>query len=288
MRAKSIISCIQTVIDTNSVSHDSSSKELISKANHTKYTAALKDLSTNAGDYTQERLVNLLENKFKDNGLDILSLNDFISLTNLTDQFILEFDSIANKKTSTLRSWVQTQANKFLQKFHADRREKLTLALESERWKQAEVPLDFKSLVDHIVANGIGTQGSKKFESKVKNLSEFIEINGEKYVLFSAVITLVKLMTEYCQFAVDMPHLTFDVMTRLVELFKNFNSKTYQMILGVGAVQAGLLRIITFKTLAITHRCLELVLFFLPLIKEFYKQKLGLLYYFCWQIIYMY
>ncbi len=147
--------------------------------------------------------------------------------------------------------------------------------MESERWKQTEVPIDFKNLIDHIVANGVGAQAGKRFESKVKNSSDFIVINGENYVIFSAVIVLVKLMTEYCQFSVDMPNLAFDVMTRLVEIFKNFNVKTYQMILGVGAVQVGILRIITFKTLAITLRCLELILYFLPLLREFYKQKLG-------------
>lgn len=46
------------------------------------------------------------------------------------------------------------------------------------------------------------------------------------------------------------------------------------MILGVGAVESGLLRIITFKTLAITHRCLEMVLYFLPLLRDFFKEKL--------------
>ncbi len=147
--------------------------------------------------------------------------------------------------------------------------------MDSERWKQTEVPIDFKNLIDHIVANGVGAQAGKRFESKVKNSSDFIVINGENYVIFSAVIVLVKLMTEYCQFSVDMPNLAFDVMTRLVEIFKNFNVKTYQMILGVGAVQVGILRIITFKTLAITLRCLELILYFLPLLREFYKQKLG-------------
>lgn len=46
------------------------------------------------------------------------------------------------------------------------------------------------------------------------------------------------------------------------------------MILGVGAIQQGLLRVITFKTLAITHRCLELVLNFLPMLKEFFSARL--------------
>ena len=167
------------------------------------------------------------------------------------------------------------KANKFLQKFHLERKEKLSLALESERWKQSDVPNDFRNLIDHIVANGIGKQCGKKFDSKVRNPSDFIVIDNENYVIFTTVIVLIKLMTEYSQFAVDMPNFSFDVMTRLVELFKIFNSKTYQMILGVGAVQTGVLRVITFKTLAITYRCLELVLYFLPLLKEFYKEKLG-------------
>jgi vacuolar protein sorting-associated protein 54 len=57
------------------------------------------------------------------------------------------------------------------------------LALENERWKQCEIPVDFKNLVDHIITNGIGAQ-NKKFDSKVKNSSEFLLINNEKYVIF--------------------------------------------------------------------------------------------------------
>ena len=106
------MNCIQSVVDSNAV-HESG-KELITKANHTKLTASLKDLIINSCDYAQERLVNLLENKFKENSIDRLSLNDFISLTNLTDQFIIEFDTIANKKTSSLRSWIQNQVKYYI------------------------------------------------------------------------------------------------------------------------------------------------------------------------------
>ncbi len=76
-----------------------------------RLSGSLKDLTTNICDYAQERLVNLLENKFKDNSMEKLCLNDFISLTNLIDQFVIDFDQIANKKTSSLRSWIQNQVN---------------------------------------------------------------------------------------------------------------------------------------------------------------------------------
>jgi vacuolar protein sorting-associated protein 54 len=53
-----------------------------------------------------------------------------------------------------------------------------------------------------------------------------------------------------------------------------FNAKSYQMILGAGAVEQKVLKIITFKTLALTYRCLETLLVFLPLVKEFFKDKI--------------
>jgi vacuolar protein sorting-associated protein 54 len=47
------------------------------------------------------------------------------------------------------------------------------------------------------------------------------------------------------------------------------------MILGVGAIETGILRVITFKTLAITYRCLELLVFLLPISKEFFRERLN-------------
>ena len=63
---------------------------------------------------------------FKENSFDKLSSSDFISISNLIDQFVLDFDEIANKKTSELRLWIQSQANKFISKFHNEKKEKLT------------------------------------------------------------------------------------------------------------------------------------------------------------------
>ena len=64
-------------------------------------------------------------NILKENGIEKLNSNDFISLSNLIDQFIINFDSVVDKKTSALRSWIQNQATKFLHKFHQEKRDKL-------------------------------------------------------------------------------------------------------------------------------------------------------------------
>jgi vacuolar protein sorting-associated protein 54 len=101
-------------------------RELLTKEKHLKLITSIRELFSNSCDYAQERLVNLLENKFKENGLDRLNSNDFISLSNLIDQFVIDFDAIATKKTCYLRAWLQNQANKFLIKFHTEKKDKLS------------------------------------------------------------------------------------------------------------------------------------------------------------------
>lgn len=46
------------------------------------------------------------------------------------------------------------------------------------------------------------------------------------------------------------------------------------MILGVGAIDTGLLKVITFKTLALTFRSLDTVLKFIPFIRDYFLNKI--------------
>ena len=49
---------------------------------------------------------------------------------------------------------VLTQANRFVNRFHEERKTKLSLILDNERWKQADVPTEFQELVRHIESTG--------------------------------------------------------------------------------------------------------------------------------------
>ena len=65
----------------------------------------------------------------------------------------------------------------------------------------------------------------------------------------STVLMLLKMVMEYCQCADDIPSVTADILSRLIELLKMFNSRTCQLILGAGALQLVGLRTITTKNL---------------------------------------
>ena len=103
-----------------------SQKDMLNENEYQRIFNSLKELLSSSCDYAQERLVKLLDGKTKDNSYEKLSVADFVSLSNLLDEFIIEYDSIADKKTSTLRSWIQNQGNKFLIKFHNERKERIT------------------------------------------------------------------------------------------------------------------------------------------------------------------
>lgn len=129
---------------------------------------------------------------------------------------MVEVDNISKNKTATLRSWLQNQSNKFLNKFHSERKDKLTLAIESESWKIADVPADFITLLDNIIKNYFNNKPSTFTYSINSNL---LYINDEKYLFYGIVIILFKLLVEYIQLENDIPGLSYDVMTRLIELF---------------------------------------------------------------------
>lgn len=54
----------------------------------------------------------------------------------------------------SLKSAFRTEATKFMKKFHEERLKKVDRVLESESWRQTQVPVEFQSLVDDIVNSG--------------------------------------------------------------------------------------------------------------------------------------
>ena len=50
----------------------------------------------------------------------------------------------------------KAETNRYLNKFHEERRQRLTLLLDSEEWRAAEVPRELQEAVDAVLAQGQG------------------------------------------------------------------------------------------------------------------------------------
>lgn len=96
----------------------------------------------------------------------------------------------------------------------------------------------------------------------------------EKYAVVGTVLLLIRIIFEYCQCVDDIPSITTDMLTRLADLLKHFNSRSCQLVLGAGALQVVGLKTITTKNLALASRCLQLIVYYIPIIRGHFEARL--------------
>ncbi|KAK3093216.1 hypothetical protein FSP39_012788 [Pinctada imbricata] len=196
-----------------------------------------------------------------DGFLERLSSSEFVSLSREVENFVNDCESLCGRRSTSLRCSLQSQATKFVSRFHDERRTKLSLILDNERWKQADVPTEFQDLVDHV----------SKTDRKP---GDTIKVDKENFAVVGTVLMLLKMMVEYCQCVDDIPSAAPDLLTRLVDLLKIFNSRTCQLVLGAGALQLVGLKTISTRNLALASRCLQLVVHYMPKVRTHFEDRL--------------
>ncbi|NXN28478.1 VPS54 protein, partial [Nycticryphes semicollaris] len=242
--------------------------ELVRLANN------IQELLYNASDICHDRSVKFLMARAKDGFLEKLNSNEFVALSRLMEDFILDTEQICGRKSMSLRGALQSQANRFVNRFHEERKTKLSLLLDNERWKQAEVPAEFQDLVDSLSDGRISLPEKKSAATEERKPTEFLIVEGQKYATVGTVLLLIRIILEYCQCVDNIPSIATDMLTRLSDLLKYFNSRSCQLVLGAGALQVVGLKTITTKNLALSSRCLQLIVHYIPIIRAHFEARL--------------
>ncbi|KAM7119053.1 VPS54 protein, partial [Ciconia maguari] len=242
--------------------------ELVRLANN------IQELLYNASDICHDRSVKFLMARAKDGFLEKLNSSEFVALSRLMEGFILDTEQICGRKSMSLRGALQSQANRFVNRFHEERKTKLSLLLDNERWKQAEVPAEFQDLVDLVSDGRISLPEKKPAATEERKPTEFLIVEGQKYATVGTVLLLIRIILEYCQCVDNIPSITTDMLTRLSDLLKYFNSRSCQLVLGAGALQVVGLKTITTKNLALSSRCLQLIVHYIPIIRAHFEARL--------------
>uniref|UniRef100_A0A673GGY4 Vacuolar protein sorting-associated protein 54 n=1 Tax=Sinocyclocheilus rhinocerous TaxID=307959 RepID=A0A673GGY4_9TELE len=234
----------------------------------------VQELLHTASDVSQDRCVKVLMTRAKDGSLERLSSSEFVCLSQAVESFVSDTEELCGRRSVSLRGALQSQAYRFVQRFHEERKTKLSLLLDNERWKQAEVPAEFQDLVDSIADGRITLPERKPTGSEDRKPSEFLCVDGQKYAVVGTVLLLIRMFLEYCQCVNDIPSITTDILTRLAELLKHFNSRSCQLVLGAGALQVVGLKTITTRNLALASRCLQLLVHYIPVIRAHFETRL--------------
>ncbi|KAK0161271.1 hypothetical protein PV327_009758 [Microctonus hyperodae] len=283
---------------------------LLTPDEHERIKNKLNDMLMSICDYSHERLGHLLsagtneivdkdKDKFNDANNPIGKINnDFnkdqnwiernswlserataaqvCQLANMVENFTEMCEKICGKQCTALRSAFKAQASKFVQRFHSERKNKLTVLLTSELWRQADVSCEFQSLITFIYEKRnfpnelyFNDKNESNGDVIVKN---YVTIGQEDYAVVGTVIILAHMIHEYCRIASELTALSGSIGRQLAELLRHYNSRCCQLVLGAGAMQAAGLKRITSTILVLAGRSLKLILWLMPFVKTHFQE----------------
>lgn len=233
----------------------------------------LANLLQSVCNYCHERCANLVSNQSLEKSS--VSAEQIAKLTEIVDRFSDGCEDVCGIQSVPLKLALRAQGTRYAQKFHSERKSKMALLLDSERWKQAEVPAEFQKMAASI------SKGEFVWKSKSKEVNGtpvsapppqgVLLVDGQPFALVGAALLLVQIVSEYCRCASQLPVIASQLARNVIDLLRTFNSRSCQLVLGAGALHVAGLKTITSGNLALVSRALQLVLWLLPHVKRHFQ-----------------
>jgi len=233
-----------------------------------------KELLFAACELTQSRCSKVILMRSKDGILDKLSSREFVVLARIVETFACDCEEVCGRQSQNLRGTLLTQAKKFVRRFHEEKQHKLGKILDVERWVPADVPRELQLLVDSI-SHDFEKIPSKTNEYNSGSSCSTLVVQGQKFTVVGTLLLLMQMIVDYCQCLDDVPMLATDILTRLCEILKLFNSRSCQLVLGAGSLQTVGLKTISAKHLALVAQCLEVIMLHIHVIKNHFEIRLS-------------
>lgn len=101
-----------------------------------------------------------------------------------------------------------------------------------------------------------------------KPASQTLACGGVGYHMVNCGLILLKMLSEYIDMNNFLPALSSEVVHRVVEILKFFNTRTCQLVLGAGAMQVSGLKSITSKHLALASQVISFTYAIIPEIRR--------------------
>ncbi|KAG1354968.1 putative Vacuolar protein sorting-associated protein 54, chloroplastic [Cocos nucifera] len=251
-----------------------------------------------------------------------LRLQEFLSIYNITQDFIAATEKIGGRLGYSIRGTIQSQSKAFVDFQHESRMTKIKAVLDQETWVAVDVPGEFQAIVvslssvhdaelglDHLTSEKVkcgissgeqhlsmnesehnadrrnrtlplSSTGSKEEnraeptpsirndDSNMKehgsSSSQTLMCGGVGYHMVNCGLILLKMLSEYVDISKCLPALSSEVVHRVAEILKLFNTRTCQLVLGAGAMQVSGLKSITSKHLALASQIITFIYAIIP------------------------
>jgi len=125
---------------------------------------------------------------------------------------------------------------------------------------------DFKSMLEFIV---------KQVNFGTDTDTDYLEIRDRAFGIVESMKPFVTALYDFENATLRMDTFSTDVAHRVIELFRLFNGKACQLVLGAGAMQTAGLKSISVKHLAISCEQMDLLLLLLSFLRVFFIEKVS-------------
>ncbi|XP_034219921.1 vacuolar protein sorting-associated protein 54, chloroplastic isoform X2 [Prunus dulcis] len=266
-----------------------------------------------------------------------LRLQEFLSIFNITQEFITATEKIGGRPGFSIRGTLQSQAKAFIEFQHESRVAKIKAVLDQETWVEVDVPDEFQVIVTSLfcseslvsenldaiegnmetsytssnnshtentapsiaeqqikradssdlsadvtakekstqnadgveknkadVANSVAQNNHSNMKERGKSTSQTLFFKGVGFHMVNCGLILMKMLSEYIDMNNFFPALSSEVVHRIVEILKFFNTRTCQLVLGAGAMQVSGLKSITSKHLALASQVISFTYAIIP------------------------
>lgn len=253
----------------------------------------MSSLLGQAVDIAQSQITKVL--KVRSEQTAQLSKEEFLRYFTLNRLFADECEAISGRGGTALKTIVGNQIHDFINRFGDSQRHHIVKLMDADRWDARDfgdnenlvlnrildastkdieawmevskiwIPQDEKAKTDSpdpsSSANG---NGKDKVRSAV--------IDEQKHILPESAMAMMRSMEEFEFLMANIPSMIQDIAPQLLEILKQFNSRSAQLILGAGATRSAGLKNITTKHLALSSQALSFVIALMPYVREFVRR----------------
>ncbi|XP_076265823.1 VPS54 subunit of GARP complex scat isoform X1 [Rhynchophorus ferrugineus] len=283
-RVKAVHDVIKETADVSAglvvnTSYNSSRTEtFLSENDHSQILSKLKGLLISVCDYCNERLGALISTQSDKNSITAHQVSE---LSKIVEEFTNMCEEVCGRQSAALKAAFKILAGNYVHKFNIQRKNKLIMLLDAERWQSTEVPTEIQLLVDKLALGDIikslpESPTEEDMSTKYLNrAAAALKVGSQDYVTAGTVLILIRLVSEYCVCAYDLQLLAPVIGRNLTELLRTFNSRSCHLVLGAGALRTAGLKTITSTNLALASRSLQLVLWMIPHIRNHFRALCG-------------
>ncbi|KAG8743896.1 hypothetical protein FRC10_011186 [Ceratobasidium sp. 414] len=210
----------------------------------------------------------------------------FLELYNETSTFNVNSEILCRTMIIALRGAINSQAKAYLSAFHSQRISESAKLVEEETWAAVDVSPKFQRLVLALIEAAVSNppeiliQPSTTAAPSGEGTSDgpspkYITIEDQQFYVVGATLQAFRLLVDYLSIIANLPLLTIDVMPKIIEFLKAFNSRTCQVVLGAGALRSAGLKNITARHLALASQSLTVMITLIPYVRETFRRHLS-------------